>query len=249
MTLSLCVNSATKDYSRPDAIKLAKELGYTAVEFWEGKNFDLDAYKNVLTETGLTLACMGYITNLVDPACRSDTLEDVRTSLANAKALGAKGIIATTGQELEGVSRSKQHQSIVEGLKEAAKIVEGSGICILLEPLNILVNHPGYYLYSSTEAFEIIKEVNSPDVKLLFDIYHQQISEGNLISNISNNINMIGHFHVAGCPGRKEPYIGEINYKDIFNAIDQAGYTGYVGLEFWPDGDVKESLKKCLELY
>jgi len=249
MKLSLCVNSATKDLARTDAMKLAKKLGYSAVEFWEGKDFDFDAYKATLDETGLTLACMGFATGLVDPATRPQFLESVKNSLATAKALGAKAIIATTGQALEGVSREKQHQSIVDGLKEAAKIVGGSGIPLVLEPLNVLVNHAGYYLYSSIEAFEIVREVNCPEVKVLFDIYHQQISEGQLIANITNNIDLIGHFHVAGNPGRGEPYLGEINYKEVFAAIDAAGYKGYAGLEFWPKGDVEESLKKCLALY
>jgi hydroxypyruvate isomerase len=249
MKLSLCVNSAAKDFERTEAMRLAARLGYKAVEFWEGKDFDLEAYKTALSETNLSLACMGSLTGLVDPATRQESLGNFKISLANAKALGAKGIIATTGQELEGVPREKQRQSIVEGLKEAAKIVSGSGIRLYLEPLNVLVNHAGYYLYSSAEAFGIVREVNSPDVKVLFDIYHQQITEGNLIANIVGNIDLIGHFHVAGNPGRGEPYLGEINYKEVFAAIDAAGYEGYAGLEFWPKGDLEESLKKCLELY
>ena len=249
MKLSLCVNSATKDFERTEAMRLAAKLGYKAVEFWEGKDFDIDAYKSALSETGLTLACMGFATGLVDSSTRPDFLENLKISLANAKTLGAKGIIATTGQALEGVPREKQRQSIIEGLKEAAKIAAGSGIRIYLEPLNILVDHAGYYLSGSAEAFEIVREVGSPDVKILFDIYHQQISEGNLIANIVGNIDLIGHFHVAGNPGRGEPYLGEINYNEVFAAIDKAGYEGYAGLEFWPKGNLEKSLKKCLELY
>ena len=249
MKLSLCLNSATGSLGRTDAMKLAKKLGFTAVEFWEGKDFDLEAYKAVLSETALTLACMGSGKNLVDPGTRQEFLDGIKLSLDNAIKLGAKGIIVTTGQELEGVPREKQHQSIVEGLKAAAGIVAGSGIRLLLEPLNILVNHPGYYLYSSAEAFEIIRKVNSPDIKLLFDIYHQQVSEGNLIANICDNIDLIGHFHAAGNPGRGELYLGEINYKEVFSAIRAAGYDAYVGLEYWPKEDYELSLKKCLEFY
>ena len=249
MKLSLCVN-ILRDMSRTETIRLAKKLGYLAVEFWEGKDFDVDEYKAVLSETGLELACMGFATGLVDPATRPQFLESVKNSLERAKKLGAKCIIATTGQELESVPRAEQHDSIVEGLKEAAKIMAGSGICLVLEPLNVLVNHAGYYLYGSAEAFEIVKKVDSPEVKVLFDIYHQQVSEGHLITNITNNINLIGHYHVAGNPGRGEPYLGEINYHEVFAAIDKAGYKGYAGLEFWPLVDsTQDSLKKCLELY
>lgn len=249
MKLSLCLNSATGSLERTEAMKLAKKLGYTAVEFWEGKDFDLAAYKSALTETKLTLACMGFGSNLVDPGSRAEFLDNIKTSLDNALKLGAKGIIVTTGQEIEAVPRDKQHQSIIDGLKEGSKIIADSGIQLLLEPLNTLINHPGYFLYSSLEAFDIIREVNSPNVKLLFDIYHQQVSEGNLIANICDNIDLIGHFHAAGNPGRGEPYLGEINYKEVFAAIDNSGYTAYVGLEFWPKEDFETSLKKCLELY
>ena len=247
MRLSLCLNSATGDLCRPDAMQYAKKLGYTAVEFWEGKNFDIDAYKVALTD--LELPCMGFASGLTDPANRNIFLEDVKTSFSNAQALGAKGIIVTTGDALEGVTREKQFQSIVAGLRDAAKVVDGSGIAIYLEPLNVLVNHPGHYLHSSAEAFEILREVNSPNVKLLFDIYHQQISEGNLITNITQNIDLIGHMHAAGNPGRIEPYLGEINYSEVFAAVKDAGYAGYVGLEFWSSEDCEKSLLKCLELY
>jgi len=250
MKLSLCLNSATGSLSRTEAMDLAKKHGYSAVEFWEGKDFDLGAYKNKLSENGLTVACMGGGGGeLVNPEARSAYLENVKVCLENAKTLGAKGMIATTGQALDTLSREVQRESVVEGLKGAAKIIAGSGIKIYLEPLNILVNHKGYFLYTSQEAFDIVREVGSEDVKVLFDIYHQQITEGNLIANITANIDLIGHFHAAGNPGRGEPYLGEINYSEVFAAADAAGYKGYCGLEYWPKGDMEESLKRCIELY
>ena len=251
MKLSLCINSVTGDMSKPDAIRHAKHLGFSAIEFWEGgaSDFDTNLYKQALDETGLTLACMGFASELVDPSTRDLFLENVKTSLKNAKILGAKRIIATTGQEVTHLTRQEQHDSIVEGLVQAAKILKDTDIILVLEPLNILVNHKGYYLSESKEGFEIIQKVNSPNIKLLFDIYHQQITEGNLISNIINNIDLIGHFHVAGNPGRNEPYIGEINYQNIFAEIDKTNFKGHAGLEYWPKGDPDTGLKRCLELY
>jgi len=251
MKLSICLNSVTRSLSKAEAIHLAKKLSYPAIEFWEGANAPVEEVKTALSETGLTLACMGGANNLLlDPATRPKYLEDLSLAISNAKALGAKGLISTTGQELEGVSREAQHESIVEGLKEAAKLLEGTGLILNLEPLNILVNHKGHYLYSSAEAFEIVRKVASPNIKVLYDIYHQQISEGHLIANIAANIDIIGHFHAAGNPGRGELYFGEINYKEVFKAIDSAGYTGYVGLEYWPKVDeMEESLAKTIELY
>ena len=252
MKLCICLNSVTGSLAKPDAIKLAKKLGYKAVEFWDGPWLTPDetaAIKAALIETGITVACMGVSGGLVDPETRPNFLEELKASIANAQELGAKGMIATTGQELKGVPREAQHQSIVEGLKEAAKLLEGTGLTLNLEPLNILLDHEGYYLYTSKEAFEIVRKVASPNIKILFDIYHQQITEGNLIANITANIDLIGHFHVAGNPGRGEPYTGEINYKEVFKAIDAAGYEGYAGLEYWPKVDgMEESLVKVLDM-
>ena len=115
---------------------------------------------------------------------------------------------------------------------------------LVIEPLNTYVDHAGYYLWSSDEAFQIVGEVNSPNIKVLFDIYHQQIMEGNIIPRIRKNINSIGHFHAAGSPGRHELDSGEINYPNIFEAIGEAGYTGYIGLEYFPLKDAVEGLKK-----
>jgi hydroxypyruvate isomerase len=247
MKFSVCLNSVTGDLPRADAMRLVKKLGYTTVEFWEGTGFDIDEYKAALDETGLTVACMGVSSGLVDPAGREAFLESLKACIKNAHILGGKCLIATTGQELPDVPRQAQHDSIVEGLKAAAEILKDTGLTLCLEPLNILINHKGYYLSTSAEAFDIIRKVNSPHVKVLFDIYHQQITEGNLIANITNNLDLIGHFHIAGNPGRGEPYYGEINYSEIFKAIDEKGFAGYIGLEYWPviDG-MEESLIKML---
>jgi len=114
---------------------------------------------------------------------------------------------------------------------------------LVIEPLNVLVDHPGYYLTTSAEGFEILDEVDSPNVKLLYDIYHQQVTEGNLIATITSHIAQIAHFHVADVPGRHEPGTGEINWVNVLRAIDEAGYAGYVGLEYMPTGATVESLE------
>ena len=111
------------------------------------------------------------------------------------------------------------------------------------------VNHPGYYLWSSAEAFEIIRQVNHPNVKVVYDIYHQQVMEGNIILNILNNLDCIAHLHGAGHPGRNELQLGENDYRVILAAVDKAGYTGAMGLEYKPSLEPMESLKKAKEIY
>ena len=125
-------------------------------------------------------------------------------------------------------------------------LLEREGITLLVEPLNTLVNHPGYFLASSEEAFDIVKQVGSQYVKVLFDIYHQQITEGHLIANIRENITWIGHFHAAGNPGRHELSNGELNYEQIFKAIDETGFTGYIGLEYFPLEEPSIGLKHLI---
>ena len=106
-----------------------------------------------------------------------------------------------------------------------------------IETLNVLVDHKGYYLATSEEGFRMVDAVGSPRVRLLFDIYHQQITEGNLIANITANLGKISHFHLADVPGRHQPGTGEINYLNVFRAIAAKGYTGFLGLEMWPTVD------------
>ena len=118
---------------------------------------------------------------------------------------------------------------------------------LVLEALNSYVDHKGYFLDSSKLGFEIIKEVASSHVKLLYDVYHMQIMEGNIILNIKDTIELIGHFHSAGVPGRHELYTGELNYKNIIEEIENAGYKEYFGLEYWPSADDKKSLIRILK--
>lgn len=116
---------------------------------------------------------------------------------------------------------------------------------MVIEPLNLLVDHPGYHLSTSEDSFDVIERVGNPYVKILFDIYHQQITEGNLIQNITENIRQIGHFHAAGNPGRNEITKGEINYRYVFQSIKELGYTGYIGLEYMVPGDPDDGLQEA----
>ena len=122
-------------------------------------------------------------------------------------------------------------------------MLESEGIILVIEPLNLTIDHKGYYLSKSSEAFDIVSEVGSPNVKVLYDIYHQQVTEGNIINTIRENIDLIGHFHAAGLPGRQELNRGELYYPAVFDAIDHAGYQGYVGLEYMPAGDPLASIE------
>ena len=124
-------------------------------------------------------------------------------------------------------------------------MLESSEITLVIEPLNEQVDHAGYYLVRSDEAFQIIDEVESSHVKVIYDIYHQQISEGHLIHNITTNIDKIAHFHAAGNPGRNEVTRGEINYPEVLAAIRETEFAGFIAFEYWPDKEPSIGLQEA----
>ena len=182
------------------------------------------------------------------PEYRQSWLDGLKESCEAANKVGATRLITQVGADT-GEPREKQHESILEALEAAKPILADSGVTVMLEPLNTYVNHPGYYLWSAYEGFDLIKEANHPNIKLIYDIYHQQVMEGNIIPSVTGNLDLIAHLHCAGHPGRHEPWLGENNYNYIFDAIDKAGYKGACGLEYTPTMDPIESLKKAKELY
>ena len=118
---------------------------------------------------------------------------------------------------------------------------------LALEPLNTAVDHPGYFLTSSAEGFDIVDAVDSPNVKLLYDVYHQQITKGNIVQTVTENVERIGHVHLADVPKRHEPGTGELNYAHILSVLDDAGYDGYVGCEFSPVGSPEGAVAKVCD--
>ena len=249
MRLCVAIPCFFKDVDFCDAIKKVAELGYDAVETYKWKELDLDKVKRTLDETGVELLSICTTEfRLTDPEYRDAWVKGIKESCEAAKKLGVKRLITQVGKDT-GAPREVQHASIVAGLKAGAPVLEEYGVTVMIEPLNTYVNHPGYYLWSAVEAFEIVREVNSPNVKVIFDIYHQQVMEGNIIPNIVNNIDLIAHLHGAGHPGRHEMQYGESDYKNIIKAATEAGYTGALGLEYKPLLEPVESLELAKKIY
>ena len=183
---------------------------------------------------------------LVNPDHRKGFLADVRSSLEIAKRLECPTMIVMSGNNVAGMTHEAQHESIVEGLKRAAEIVDGKGVTLLLENIDLEENSR-YFLWSVPEAFEIVGKVGHPQVKFLYDFYHAQISGGNLIENLEKNIDKVGLVHVADVPGRHEPGTGEINYSNIYRKLAELKYSRYVTMEYIPRGDAVESLRAARE--
>jgi hydroxypyruvate isomerase len=250
LIFSACIEMIFRDRPFLDRIDAVADSGLQAFEFWGWRDKDLDAIRERAARRGLQISSFGMDTGgaMVDATRTSSFLEGLTASIEAAHKLAVRTLICTVGQEIPGVPRAEQHGAIVEKLKSAVPVLEEAGIVAVVEPLNILVDHRGYYLSTSAEGLELIDEVGSPNVLLLFDIYHQQITEGNVTQNLTHNIDRIGHVHVADVPGRHEPGSGELNYTNIFKALEGAGYRGYVGLEYMPSGNPAASLQQTLRL-
>lgn len=249
MRFSVCIPCFFPKISFADAIRRVGALGYDAAEGWGWNGVDIPAVKAACEEAhvGLVSMCTSDF-RMTDPAHRVEWLEGLSETCPKAQALGIKKLITQVGPDT-GAPRELQHASIAEGLRSAIPILEQYGVTLMIEPLNTLYDHRGYYLPSSAEAFELIREVNHPQVRVVFDIYHQQITEGNIINNITRNLDCIAHFHAAGHPGRHELQTGENDYHVIFSAIENAGYQGLCGLEYIPRLEAEESLRRVKEIY
>ncbi len=246
MKISVCVDAVYAGQDLFESLESIKSMGYDGFEFWSWWDKDIDRLIETKEKLGLTVTtfCTRFI-SLVDPAQRDAYIQGLEESIIVAKKLGCKTLITQTGDETT-MSRDFQQRSLIEGLKACRPILDKNDITLLVEPLNITTNHPNYYLYRSDEAFEIIDQVASKNIKVLFDIYHQQVTEGHIIRRIEANIDKIGHFHAAGVPDRDELDYGELNYQWIFKKIDELAFEGYIGLEYFPKHKPEKGLKKLL---
>jgi hydroxypyruvate isomerase len=245
--LSVCIEMIFRELDVAERIAKVAQTGLDAIEFWGAEPEKVQAIGAACQEHGVAVAsfvCGGP--PLVEAGSLAERVKETAEACKLAGQLGTKTLIVTTGQELEGVCRTEQHNNIVKILKAMAPVAADAGVRLALEPLNTTVNHAGYYLATSREGFEICAEVDHPAVGLLYDIYHMQIMEGNLTDVITENAGRIHHFHVADVPGRHEPGSGEIHYPHLFGVIDQLDYDGYVGLEYAPTADHAASLKQVM---
>ncbi len=216
-------------------IEQAASWGLPAYE-WLGPEGDFDGMRKTADSCGTVLSCIvgaGAIApgGMVNTDDHDKIVAQFKERAALAKRLNCKRLVGLSGNERQDIPRAEQTKNVITCLKRLAPIAEENDVTIVLEALNSLVDHKGYFVCRTDHAMEILDAVDSKHVKMLFDIYHQQITEGNVIRNIRSGIKRIGHFHVADNPGRKEPGSGELNYTNIFKAILDTGYDGLVALE------------------
>jgi hydroxypyruvate isomerase len=242
-----------------DALGMLERLGYDGYEMFDWRSAStLETFVNE-SKKHPALACSTLVANkgveargcgLVNPREREGFLRELNLSIEAAKKVDCNRVVVLTGNELGGMPRAEQIANAVSLLREAAPILEKKGITAVIEVLNTYVDHAGYFLYYIRDGAELVDRVGSPNVKILFDIYHTQIMEGNLINNIRVNIDRIGHFHVGDVPGRHEPGTGEINYRNVFKAIYELSdrYPCYVALEYGHIAPLEENLAAVRKL-
>lgn len=267
VTLGVCLEPIYPALPVDQRIARIAEAGFRCVEFWhpegtfDGKDIRVDQPKDA---AALREACRRHGVALNDFAMhawdggiggspvkaedRHRYVDQMRAMIAFAETAGCRKGITLSGTVDPSLSRAAMRTNLEAALAEVLPLAERANFVLLLEPLNTLVDHAGYYLDSSAEGFEIVRALNHPHLKILFDIYHMQIMEGNILATIEKHLEWIGHFHAAGVPGRAELFDCELNYRHILATIDSLGYEGGFGLEYFPKlADHGESLRRNLE--
>jgi len=235
-----------------ELFKTVAEIGYAAIELW-GRGDDFEEVVGLARKHGLAVASMCGHAALADglnKRSNHDRIEDeLRTSIDLAAEHGIPGLICFSGNRQPHVSEMEAIEACADGLRRVAPYAEEKGINLNMELLNSKVDHAGYQCDHTAWGVAVCERVGSPRVRLLYDIYHMQIMEGDLIRTIRENIGWIGHFHTAGNPGRHDmDDTQELNYAGICRAIADTGYDLYVGHEFSPTGDPIEALRQTFEL-
>lgn len=250
---------AVYDCSTREGIKRAAQAGADAVEFYDWTDADLADVRKTAADNGVAISgtvATGVGSNvgnpdsgaISDPEEYEQGVDDIERSIEATAELGGDTLIVTVGPRIDTLSEATQQNAIVRVLRSVAPTAGANDVTIVPEPLNTRVNHSGYFLRTADRGFSIVEAVDSPNVKLLFDIYHQQVTEGNIIQTLGDHIDSVGHIHIADVPGRHEPGTGELDYHNILSAIDEMGYEGVVACEFFPSGDSDDAVRHVVEM-
>jgi hydroxypyruvate isomerase len=233
-------NTAGGDYL--DQVKYAADQGFTG---WED-NWMKRQSPEMQEKIGKTLSDLGMTMGVFvahgnfgkhsfadrnDKDGRAEVVQNIKDSVDVAKRCGAKWMTVVPDSYMPGLEWGYQTAACIDLLRECAEVFEPHDLVMVLEPLNWWANHPGLFLHKIPQAYEICRAVDSPACKILFDMYHQQIQEGNIIPNIDLAWDEIGYFQTGDNPGRKEPGTGEMNYRNIFKHIHAKGFQGVIGME------------------
>ncbi len=243
-----------------DQLKFAADEGFTA---WEDNGMggrsvaEQDRIAKAMRDLGITMGVFvlnpgsAWGPNFVkgDKAGQEQFVKDCRAAVDIAKRVNAKWMTVVPGQLVQNLEMGYQTANVIDALRMGAEVLEPHKLVMVLEPLNPWRDHAGQFLSKIPQAYEICRAVNSPSCKILFDIYHQQITEGNLIPNIDMSWSETPYFQIGDNPGRNEPTTGEINYRNVFKHIHGKGFNGVMGMEHGNSKKGKEGERALIEAY
>ena len=248
MKFSACIEMlfVQESDSYAERIRLAREAGLDIVEFWGWVNKDLDAIEQALQDNDIKLTAMiaEPMLDLTKPENLTPYLDALNNSVKTAQRLGAPLLIAQAGNRDPSRSFNDQRDCLIAALSAAGKLLVGTGVKLALEPLNTRYDHPGYFLNSTIEALDIIDEVNSPNIGLLYDLYHSMVMDEHPPTVIGNRADRILHIHIADHPGRHQPSSGILDLKTSIDWLMSQGYNGAIGLEYKPTISTVDALEK-----
>lgn len=239
MEFSLCIDSIYPEDGLKEKLKRIKQAGFKFIEFWDwrDKNFEL------IINSGLKVT--NFSGNRVSSLIldnKEKVIQEVDVSIDIAKKLKCKHVMLLSdvlekngSVKINSVSSEKKLLCLYDNLKAAVEVAKKRNIMLVIEPLNSLKDHKDYYLDNFQKTLELIQSVNSEHLKILYDIYHMQIMEGNVLETLQKYYQFIGYIHVANVPYRCEPWIGELDYKFILEELSKV-YSGFVGFEFFVKG-------------
>lgn len=247
-----------QDLTIPRQLEIYAENGFRAFEYNglpRHSNQEIASFRKKMDQLKMSMGV--FVVNsggwkgdaMVDKKFHPGFLKDVQRAVEIHNIIGNECATVTSGLGVKHLDFKQQTDNCIEALKRAGDIVGKTKMILVLEPLNIRVDHAGYFVVFSDHGREIIERTNHPNVRLLFDMYHQQISEGNLIDHLRKHWEWIAYFQVGDVPGRKEPGTGEVNWRNVFKAIHAKGYKGILGMEHGLSVPGEAGLKKCFDEY
>lgn len=244
--ISSCIEWQFAEAGELDArLRAAKAAGLELAEFHLWRDKPVDAIARALAETGmrLTSLCVDPRRSIVDPAEREEMVTAVRETIAATAILGKPNLIVASGFRVEGMSEEEHFANAVAALRAAADEAEAAGVMLLLEPLNTQL-FATMYLVSTTLGLDLVEAVNSPNLRLLYDVWHSAVMGEDMAQVLKGRMHLVAHVQVADMPDRNEPGTGSLDWADVTQTLRDLGYAGAIGLEYFPTLPMEQSLEQ-----
>ncbi len=261
MDLAACIEMLYTELTFEERFEAAKKDGFQAVEFWDWRDKDLFNIKNICDNIGIKVSNFSgnRETSMIDPEMEDPFLIEVENAVHAAKKIDCSTLMLLVQPLLPNdaallpagkLSDKEKQDQIIRVGKKVGKIAQDYDMEFVIEPLNTVLDHPDYFLNRSQLSFDIMRAIDNPRVKVLYDVYHMAMEDQDVFTDLEKNMDIIGYVHIADKPGRNEPGSGTLDYQRVFTLLIQLGYNGTLGFEFNPSGiDSRSVLKTVFEKY